>query len=546
MPHNERVTTAFSVSADLAEVVNTDASWCFMILLNLVSNAFKATQLGSVTVSARLSAGHIRFTVADTGVGLSSSVEQNLWGAFKQSSRWASGTGLGLYHVHHLATALGGSVGYQPNILEGSGACFWADVPYVPLPVAQPLESSGATCAECHGRSHDGVGAGADDDRHASIECPTTSTGRGHSPSLLSGSATWASPLLPDSTVLLAEDNMFIQELTADLVRSAGIQNVVCACNGEDALTALTASDAPDFGLVLMDVQMPFMDGIECTRRVRAWERQAGRPKPLRILALSANGEDSACIRDCMAAGMDGVLSKPISRQTLCSLLGLSPSSPPSCTASSASTPLGSPAGSFHAKTLPSPPTAATAATAVSQAAQQAAGSGWEVKARIGRSDEAAAAAGASRSGTEPSHAAVFDLAALLHEHGEPRTRSLVAAFHAQGAQPLADLLVAMQRGDASATQRAAHTLKGLSAVVGAPALRAMAATIEQAAKAAAVDAGAAGAPPPVLEATQHAAKVEVEFERLTEAHRAFLASDQGGQVMGAIPSYSPDASNRC
>ena len=106
MPHNERVNTEFFVSGDIAEVVSTDASWCFMILLNLLSNAFKATQLGSITVSARLTAGHIRFTVADTGVGLSSTVEQNLWKAFKQSSRWASGTGLGLYHVHHLANAL--------------------------------------------------------------------------------------------------------------------------------------------------------------------------------------------------------------------------------------------------------------------------------------------------------------------------------------------------------------------------------------------------------------------------------------------------------
>ena len=90
-----------------------------------MSNAFKATLLGTVSISARLAAGHIRFTVADTGVGLSKEVETNLWTAFKQSSRWASGTGLGLYHVHHLALALGGAVGYQARVATVGLDPFW-------------------------------------------------------------------------------------------------------------------------------------------------------------------------------------------------------------------------------------------------------------------------------------------------------------------------------------------------------------------------------------------------------------------------------------
>ncbi len=96
----------------------------------------------------------------------------------------------------------------------------------------------------------------------------------------------------------------------------------VCACdvkvaaNGVEALSTLTATDAPRFALVLMDVQMPFMDGIECTRRVRAWERLTNAP-PMRILALSANGDDAACQRDCRSAGMDGVLCKPITYATI-------------------------------------------------------------------------------------------------------------------------------------------------------------------------------------------------------------------------------------
>ena len=107
MPHND-VATDFFVSSDIGDMVVTDGSWVFMILLNLVSNAYKATQVGTVSVSARLAAGHVRIAVSDTGVGVSSAVEQNLWRAFERASRWQSGTGLGLYHVQHLALALGG------------------------------------------------------------------------------------------------------------------------------------------------------------------------------------------------------------------------------------------------------------------------------------------------------------------------------------------------------------------------------------------------------------------------------------------------------
>jgi signal transduction histidine kinase/CheY-like chemotaxis protein len=536
MPHNERVSTKFFVSGDIAEVVSTDASWCFMILLNLLSNAFKATQLGSITVSARLTAGHIRFTVADTGVGLSSTVERNLWKAFKQSSRWASGTGLGLYHVYHLANALGGSVGYQPNILEGSGACFWVDVPYVPIEALEP--SSGATPTEghhAHGETHAGTHAGIDDYRDAVVDGLTTSTGGAGGPTQRPSGLAAGAPPRPGGTVLLAEDNMFMQELTADLIRSTGVTKVVCACNGEDALNALTASDAPDFSLVLMDVQMPFMDGIECTRRVRAWEQQAGRPTPLRILALSANGADAACIRDCKAAGMDEVLSKPISRRTLCGLLGVSASNPPSCTASNSSTPT--------AATKATPPPTAT----LSQGARRSASSGWGVQERIGRGDEASATARASvRADAMPSQAKVFDLGALLGEHGEAHARTLVAAFQARGTQPLDDLLAALERGDAPAAQNAAHTLKGVSAFVGASAMRATAATIELAAKEVAIGVGGASSPAPALEVAKYVATLHREFERLVQAHTAFLARGPVEQPMGAASAFSPDAASRC
>ena len=129
MPHRDEVRVEYSVGDEVAEAVLTDGSWVFMIFINFASNAFKSTRQGLVSLSAHLVQGRLRLLVADTGIGLSSAVEKQLWQPFRQASRWQSGTGLGLYHVQQLAAALGGSVGYQANLQAGSGAVFWVDLP---------------------------------------------------------------------------------------------------------------------------------------------------------------------------------------------------------------------------------------------------------------------------------------------------------------------------------------------------------------------------------------------------------------------------------
>ena len=128
MPHRDEVRVEYSVGDEVAEAVLTDGSWVFTIFINFASNAFKSTRQGLVSLSAHLVQGRLRLLVADTGIGLSSAVEKQLWQPFRQASRWQSGTGLGLYHVQQLAAALGGSVGYQPNLQAGSGAVFWVDL----------------------------------------------------------------------------------------------------------------------------------------------------------------------------------------------------------------------------------------------------------------------------------------------------------------------------------------------------------------------------------------------------------------------------------
>ena len=457
MPHNDQVRVDYFVSEDIAQVILTDGSWVFMMLLNLISNAFKATQMGSVSVSARLAAGRIRLSVADTGVGVSSAVESQLWRAFKQASRWQSGTGLGLYHVNHLAVALGGSVGYQPNIQAGNGSTFWVDLPYTPCTAAGMREGS----------SHGGMA--------------------------FSSSKTHPAPRL-SGAVLVAEDNLFIQNLTCGLLTSIGVERVVPACNGKEALTALQASDAPDFVLVLMDIQMPFMDGIECTRRVRAWEQQRGLT-PVRIIALSANGEDAACQRDCKAAGMDGVLSKPVDQKTLCELLGI---------------------GSPHGQLIPSPPTAPTSGTTAGSA------SGWVDRraARYSRDETARVSPSSSLSQSGEAGVVSFDFEAVksLTEGDEIRARSMVSNFHALGESPLRGILSACERGDAQGLMKDAHTLKGTCGYMGAPVLQAAALRLQMAAKSAIEKEGP-------LEVAIEVDFVKAEFERLREQHRLFLDS---------------------
>ena len=170
-----------------------------------------------------------------------------------QGSRWQSGTGLGLYHVKELATSLGGAVGYQPNVQEGSGSVFWADIPYIPAEDAPSAEPSAPRALERSGRHVSPLGHRARFD--------------------------------VEGAVLIAEDNLFIQEcaeiapsrdaraarsltraatplrtpqeLTAELVRSVGVKRVHLAANGVEGLATLTAGDAPCFALVLMDVQVP-------------------------------------------------------------------------------------------------------------------------------------------------------------------------------------------------------------------------------------------------------------------------------------------------
>ncbi|WP_374562428.1 ATP-binding protein [Ideonella sp.] len=238
------------------------------VLHNLVGNAIKFTAAGEVRLAASQRDGLIVFTVSDTGEGIPPAEVERIFSAFEQAPASTdarhAGTGLGLTISRHLARAMGGDV--VCRLSAGPGAVFeftMADVP-------------------------------------ASDE-PATSTTAPH-----------ALPALPPAWVLVVEDNAVNALVATGMLEHLGLRWRL-ASHGEQALALL--AEQP-FDLVLMDCQMPVLDGFEATRRWRATEAARPGAKRLPIIALTAFAVEGDSEK-CHAAGMDGHLAKPFTLQAL-------------------------------------------------------------------------------------------------------------------------------------------------------------------------------------------------------------------------------------
>lgn len=262
-----------------------DAYRLQQMLNNLVNNAIKFTSSGSIHLEGRVvtkeaSQHLLEFAVTDTGIGLTDAQQGRLFQPFIQaddsSTRQFGGTGLGLSIIHRLAKAMGGTTGVSSN--PGAGSRFWFQVRLQPL----------APDAECPAPRHDA----------ANMPISTESEPQ---PPPLSGS------------VLIVEDNRINQLVIEQKLRKMGLK-FHTVTNGQAAIDFVTTGQPP-VNLVLMDLQMPILDGYAATQYIRAWEQTTKRPR-IPIIALTANAfpEDR---EHCLAAGMDAFLTKPIDNTLL-------------------------------------------------------------------------------------------------------------------------------------------------------------------------------------------------------------------------------------
>jgi signal transduction histidine kinase/ActR/RegA family two-component response regulator len=262
------------------------------VLLNLLSNSVKFTSKGSVAlrVSVDRSAedrAWVRFGVKDTGIGVSSTALQRLFKPFSQGdtsmSRKYGGTGLGLAICKHLAELMGGEIGVESE--SGRGSLFWFTAQVrtgrAAVEAAQlPLVSEIPAALPSDGRqAQDG-----------------------------NGSTTVVQS--PDARILVVEDNRVNQRLAVRMLKKRGF-SVDVAENGFEALEKLAAGP---FDLILMDCQMPEMDGFETTNRIRTAE--AGTSRHIAIVAMTANALAGDRER-CISAGMDEYLAKPVRAEAL-------------------------------------------------------------------------------------------------------------------------------------------------------------------------------------------------------------------------------------
>jgi CheY-like chemotaxis protein/anti-sigma regulatory factor (Ser/Thr protein kinase) len=246
------------------------------MLNNLVNNAIKFTTQGEITIEAKPVAnnGEIEFSVTDTGIGIAAEQQQFLFKPFSQldnsSTRQYSGTGLGLSIVQKLAQLMQGESGVESQL--GKGSRFWFRVQLETL-----------------------------------TDIPTSEAKQNHNVAL--------SQL--EGCVLIVEDNLINQMVVENQLQQFGLQTFL-AENGQQAVE-FVQKQAHQVDAILMDIQMPVMDGYQATQIIREWEQTHQRIS-IPIIALTADAFEENRQKG-LAIGMNDYLTKPLDQQTLFNVL---------------------------------------------------------------------------------------------------------------------------------------------------------------------------------------------------------------------------------
>ena len=260
---------SFDVDSSLPNQLQGDPTRLRQVVTNFVGNALKFTPVGgSIRLSVKSVAdGFVRFEVVDTGPGIAADARERIFGRFNQAdetvSRHHGGTGLGLSICKQIAELMKGRIGVESEV--GKGSTFWFEVPLAKASNVTDV-ITGATPRTAN---------------------PNANLGTGY-------------------RLLLAEDNEVNQKILVGQLTRMGF-HVQVAANGREAVQAFSAQS---FDLLLMDCEMPELDGFAATREIRIIEVAQGR-SPLPILALTGHSGQEM-IEKCIGAGMSLVLTKPI------------------------------------------------------------------------------------------------------------------------------------------------------------------------------------------------------------------------------------------
>lgn len=374
----------YRLAPELPEILEGDAGRLRQVLTNLISNAVKFTKNGRVWINSEIHRETektmvIYFEVVDTGVGISPEQQAHLFQPFTQADgsikRRFGGTGLGLAICKQLVEMMNGEIGVRSAV--GRGSTFWFTAEFGKIKTA-PVQAR-----FFHGEGANRLPAAANAEKNL--------------------------------RVLVADDNPVNRKVALLMLEKLGYR-ADFACSGLEVLRML---EEKTYDLILMDVQMPEMDGLEATRRICAKYKPERRP---RIAAMTANAMSGD--RDqCLAAGMDDYFSKPIRKQDLQTVL--------------------SRCEQITAGKIEAPP-------------------------------------GAAFADVEVINEQIFhSLKDFAPDGAEEVFAELIAIFAEEAPKSLAVLARAIEMGDPQKIERAAHSLKGSCATIGAARAAAVCADLE-------------------------------------------------------------------